>query len=139
MDIVENKDVKMLFKTYPSPVCERLSMLRELVFETAVEIGGNEILEETFKWGEASYITKHGSTIRMNWIRKNPDNYAMYFHCKTKLIDTFKELYSDKLKFDANRAIIFNLKDDIAIRELKHCIRLSLTYHKVKNMPLLGA
>lgn len=62
----------------------------------------------------------------------------MYFHCKTKLVDTFKELYQDVFKFEGNRAIIFNEADEIPIKELKHCIALSLTHHNRKHLPMLG-
>ena len=62
----------------------------------------------------------------------------MCFHCRTKLLDTFKELYGDKFKYDGNRAIVFNEDDEIATNELKHCISLSLTYHRRKNRPMLG-
>ena len=58
------------------------------------------------EWGEPSYLVKGGSTIRMDWKKANPEQYAMYFHCKTKLVDTFKELYQDVFKFEGNRAII---------------------------------
>ena len=139
MDIIENTFVKNLFQQYPSSVCQKLNNLRDLVFEVASEIEDKAALEETIKWGEASYVTKHGSTLRMDWKKNNPSQYAMYFHCKTKLVDTFKELYYDKFIFEGNRAIVFDLKDQLPVNELKHCIRLSLTYHKVKNLPLLGA
>lgn len=66
------------------------------------------------------------------------NQYAMYFHCKTKLVDTFKELYKDKFTFEGNRAIVFNINDKVSVNELKHCISLSLTYHKIKHLPLLG-
>jgi hypothetical protein len=62
----------------------------------------------------------------------------MYFHCKTRLVDTFKVLYADSFHFEGNRAIIFNVDDKIPIEALKHCITLSLTYHHRKNLPLLG-
>jgi hypothetical protein len=39
----------------------------------------------------------------MDWKKANPEQYAMYFHCKTKLVDTFKELYRDVFKFEGNR------------------------------------
>ena len=139
MEIIENQKVKDSFSNYPKPVRNKLAFLRQLVFETASEIDSIEVLEETFKWGEASYVTKNGSTIRMDWKPKNPDQYCLYFNCKTKLVDTFKELYKDTFKFDGNRAIIFNSDEEIPIIELQHCIRLSLTYHKIKNIPLLGA
>ena len=103
--------------------------LRNLVIQTAKEIDGLEELEETLKWGEPSYIIKNGSTIRMDWKEANPDEYAMYFHCQTKLIDTFKELYRDKFKFEGNRSIVFGRDEKIAKNELKNCISIALNYH----------
>ena len=94
-------------------------------------------LEETLKWGEPSYLTKGGGTIRMDWKKSKPDQYAMYFNCKTKLVYTFKELYKDEFKYEGNRAIVFHKNDKIPINELKHCILLSLTYHSRKHLPLL--
>ena len=64
--------------------------------------------------------------------------YAMYFKCTSKLIPTFREVFKDKLKFEGNRAIIFNLNDEIPKEELKKCISAALTYHKVKHVLLLG-
>lgn len=95
--------------------------------------------EETLKWGEPSYLVKDGSTVRLGWKTSSPDHYAMYFNCNTKLVDTFKELYANLFAFDGNRAIIFHKKDKIAEKPLKHCVKLSLRYHKLKHLPLLGA
>ena len=117
---------------------EKLMFLRKLVIETAEETDGVKSLEETLKWGEPSYLTKGGSTIRMDWKKSKPDQYAMYFNCKTKLVDTFKERYKDEFKYEGNRAIVFHKNDTIPINELKHCILLSLTYHSRKNLPMLG-
>jgi hypothetical protein len=113
--------------------------LRQLILETALNAEDVNKLEETLKWGEPSYLTKNGSTIRIAWKKTTPNQYFMYFHCKTKLVDTFKELYSDIFIFEGNRAIIFNENNEIPIKELKHCISLSLTYHLRKHLPLLGA
>lgn len=87
---------------------------------------------------EPSYLTKSGSTIRMDWKKSDPKQYAMYFHCKTKLVDTFKEIYRDKFNFEGNRAIVFSEDEEVPIEELKHCIALSLTYHSKKHLPMLG-
>ena len=75
----------------------------------------------------------------MDWKDSKPDEYAMYFHCQTKLVDTFKELYGDKFEFEGNRAIVFGRDEKIAENELKHCLSIALNYHKVKHLPLLGA
>jgi hypothetical protein len=138
MDNIENLVVEDVFNSYPKPIRQKLMSLRQLVLDTASESEEVGALEETLKWGEPSYLTKSGSTIRMGWKKSTPDQYALYFHCKTKLIDTFKELYGDKLKFEGNRAIVFHQNDEIPIDEVKHCIFLSLTYHCRKHLPLLG-
>ena len=138
MDIVSTKEVKDVFENYPENVRSELLYLRQLVIDAASELSSIKILEETLKWGEPSYLTKTGSTIRVGWKESKPNQYAMYFHCKTKLVDTFKELYRDTFKFEGNRAIVFNEDDKIPINELKHCISLSLTYHHRKHLPMLG-
>ena len=138
MSKIKNKEVEKVFNNYPEEMREKLMFLRRLVIETAEETDGVKSLEETLKWGEPSYLTKGGSTIRMDWKKSKPDQYAMYFNCKTKLVDTFKERYKDEFKYEGNRAIVFHKNDTIPINELKHCILLSLTYHSIKNLPMLG-
>ena len=58
--------------------------------ETAKEIEEITKLEETLKWGEPCYITKTGSTLRMDWKAKTPTQYALYFKCTSRLVETFK-------------------------------------------------
>ena len=139
MKFSENQKVKEKFASYPEFVQDKMYTLRNLLIETARELDDVEELEETLKWGEPSYITKHGSTIRMDWKASSPDQYAMYFHCQTRLVETFRELYPDTFTFDGNRAVLFSCMDDVAVDELKHCISIALNYHKVKHLPLLGA
>ncbi len=132
-------EVAAIFKSYPANIRKKLMFLRQLIFDTEIEMENVNKVQETLKWGEPSYISKGGSTIRLDWKKDSLDGYAMYFHCKTKLVDTFKELYRHQFTFEGNRAIIFNENDEIPINELKHCILLSLTYHHRKNLPMLGA
>lgn len=139
MGTINNKEVAEVFNNYPQHIRKKVLLLRQLVLDTALETQGVDRVEETLKWGEPSYVTKSGSTVRLDWKKSSPHQYAMYFHCKTRLVDTFKELYRDKFKFEGNRAIVFNADDDIPINELKHCISLSLTYHHRKHLPMLGA
>lgn len=139
MQLVSNPKVKEVFNAYPKHVKPQLLYLRELLLEVAKEVNGPEKLEETLKWGEPSYITKHGSTLRMDWKPKNPNQYAMYFQCSSRLVSTFKIIYKNEFKFEGNRAILFELDNEIPELALKHCILLALTYHKIKHLPLLGA
>jgi hypothetical protein len=138
MQLTSNPAVKTVFDNYPKRVQSRMRHLRKLVLETAKEVESVEHLEETLKWGEPSYLTKHGSTIRMDWKMKTSDQYAMYFKCTSQLVPTFKEVYGDLLTFEGDRAIVFQLDDPVPDAELKQCIKAGLTYHKVKHLDSLG-
>lgn len=124
--------------SYPSEVKKKLEFVRDLIFETAEDIESIDEIEETLKWGEPSYLVKKGSTVRMDWKAKKPDQYAIYFKCTSKLVTTFRQVYGDKFQYEKNRAIVFELQEQVPIEETKECIKLALTYHTVKHLDLLG-
>jgi Domain of unknown function (DU1801) len=138
LEIITNPDVKVVFSNYPEYIRTKILSLRELIIETANEIDGLNMLEETLKWGEPSYLAKNGSTLRMDWKSKTPGQYAMYFKCTSRLVETFRVVYKNKFSFEGNRAIVFQMEDEIPKNELKNCIKAALTYHKVKDLPRLG-
>lgn len=133
-----NQDVSKVFEHYPEAIRQRLMQVRALLYEVAAEENLGEI-EETLKWGEPSYLSRHGSTIRLGWKQSEPELYCVYFHCQTKLVETFRELYGDEMTYQGNRAIEFHIDKPLAEHPLKHCLYLALNYHKLKNKPLLGA
>lgn len=128
--------VKKKFESYPREIRLKMLALRQLVFEVADELSLGKV-DESLKWGEPSYSVKGASPFRMDWKVKT-NHLAVYFVCTTKLVDTFRELYSDVLSFEGNRAVVFKLENEIPTSELKHCISLALQYHKIKHLPLLG-
>lgn len=134
-----NKMVAEVYNNFPEPVQQKLLDLRTLIFQTAAINSDVGTLEETLKWGEPSYRAKYGSTIRLGWKDSTPNQFGIYFHCQTKLVDTFRALYGDLFNFEGNRAILFNITDSVPKTELQHCIMLALTYHLRKHLPLLGA
>ncbi len=138
LQVNTNPKVELVFNNYPDSVRNKMLNLRELIIETAKEIHGITKLEETLKWGEPSYLTKNGSTIRMDWKIKSPNQYAMYFQCTSRLVETFKIIFKNTFDFEGKRAIIFQIEDEIPTEELKYCIKAALTYHKVKHLPTLG-
>ncbi|GJQ61386.1 MAG: hypothetical protein SCALA702_04390 [Melioribacteraceae bacterium] len=133
-----NSEVEDVIKRYPENIQEKLYNLRRLIIESAKETDGINSLEETLKWGEPSFLTKTGSTIRIDWKEKNPEYYAIYFKCTSKLVITFKEVFGDMFRYEGTRAILFKLDETVPEKELKSCIAAALTYHKVKNIPNLG-
>ncbi len=130
--------VKEKFETYPEHISILLIQLRALIFSVAEQDGISDITE-TLKWGEPSYISTIGSAIRIDWKAKCPDQYCMYFNCKTSLIETFKEVYGDTFSYEGSRAIIFNTGQKLPLIELSHCISMSLRYKKIKHLVLLGS
>ncbi|MEQ8425478.1 MAG: DUF1801 domain-containing protein [Cyclobacteriaceae bacterium] len=138
MEFVESKEVKRLLESYPPKAGNKLRQLRKLILDTAKQTEGVDKLVETTKWGEPSYLTKKGSTIRMDWKQKTPDKFYMYFICTTELVNTFRLMLGDELQFEGNRAIVLDLKEKIPSSALKRCVTLALTYQKVKNLPMLG-
>ncbi len=138
LQINSNPEVEKVFDNYPKSVLTKMLHLRKLILETANEIEYIQHIEETLKWGEPSYLVKKGSTIRIDWKKKTPNQYAMYFKCTSKLVPTFRTVYKNTFTFEDNRAIIFQLNDFLPETELKKCISIALTYHSVKQLPFLG-
>lgn len=133
-----NPKVDEIFSNYPDKVRKKMQYLRALVIETAEETEGVDELEETLKWGEPSFVTENGSTFRMDWKEKTPEQYAMYFQCTSRLVDSFRMVFDHKFHFEGKRAIVFQLNQKIPVMELKECIKAALTYHKVKHLMTLG-
>ncbi len=126
-----------LFDGYPAPVKARLLALRRLILDTAKATKGVGPLEETLKWGQPSYLTAEsgsGSTIRIDQVKPATVQYAVYFHCQTNLVETFRELYPE-LSYSGNRAILLNVADRVPEAALRHCVALALTYHLNKRKP----
>lgn len=130
--------VQKKFDSYPNNIKLILFSVRDVILLVASD---HHILDiqETLKWGEPSYATKLGSTVRFDWKAKHPYQFCIYFNCKTSLIETFKELYGDTFQFEGNRAIVLNIEGNVPWQPLKHCISLSLRYHELKHLTLLGA
>ncbi len=139
-NLIVKKDSRVdpKFQTYPKQVRRKLEHLRDLIFEVAQADDTIKEIEETLKWGEPSYLVKNGSTLRIDWKIKSPNQYAMYFKCTSKLVPTFREVYDDTFQYEKNRAILFDLNDKVPKKELKACIGAALRYHTVKKMSKLG-
>jgi hypothetical protein len=128
--------VDAVFSAYPKPIKAKLLALRRLIFDTARLTQGVGRLEETLKWGQPSYLTpetKSGSTIRIDWLKVDADRYAVFFHCQTDLVETFRELYPTELSYGGNRCILLDAKKDVPEAALRHCVALALTYHLNKR------
>ncbi|MBE7367993.1 DUF1801 domain-containing protein [Ramlibacter sp. HM2] len=131
-----NAAVERVFAQYPDAVRAEMLALRELVFRTAAETPEVGALEETLKWGEPAYVTsatRSGSTVRMDWKPRHPRQLALYFNCKTDLVETFRTLFPRDFAFEGNRAIVLPAGKRIPNDSVAFCIAASLTYHLRKK------
>ena len=128
--------VEAVFAAYPARTKAKLLALRQLILETAAQTPGVGALDETLKWGQPSYLTnqtRSGSTIRIDRVKAAGDDrerYALYVHCQTTLVSTFRQLYRDELTFGGNRSILLQADQPLPKAALRHCIALALTYHR---------
>ena len=132
--------VAALFDAYPKPQKSKLLALRRLILDTARTTEGVGAIEEALKWGQASYLTsetKSGSTVRIDRVKASGNQYAVYFHCQTNLVETFRELYPE-LHYSGNRAILLDAEDRLPKAELRHCVALALTYRLRKRKPAIA-
>ena len=133
-----DRSVECVFEQYPIEVRSKMFALRDLVFTTAERAGVSPSLVESLKWGEPAYQCREGSTLRMHWKENDPDSYRLFFHCGTSLVSTFREVYKCNFTFEGNRAIRFSTCEEPDLSLVGRCIEVSLLYHRVKKLPLLG-
>jgi hypothetical protein len=127
--------VAALFDTCPKPQKSKLLALRRLILDTARTTEGVGAIEEALKWGQASYLTsetKSGSTVRIDRVKSADNQVAVYFHCQTDLVETFRELYPE-LTYGGNRSILLDAANALPEAALRHCVALALTYHLNKR------
>lgn len=128
-------DVEEVLRGYPSGIRKRILDVRSVIFATAATTEGVGEVEETLKWGEPAYLTKNrsGTTIRLAWQRKHPSRYALYVHCQTNLVETFRSFAPAGVLFEGNRAVVFEQSSPPPRGFLKACITEALTYHQARR------
>jgi len=137
---IDDPKVALAFGALPDLMRERIYFLRHLIFDEAQKIDGINAVTESLKWGQPSYlaIPKIGTPLRLGREKKTPDNFGLYVHCHTNLIETFKHIYPDHFTYGGNRSILFKLGDDIDQAALRHCISMALTYRKKSSSGPIG-
>ena len=126
------RSVRAAIGAHPKATRDALLALRKLIVATAAETGGVGALVETLKWGEPAYLPRTprvGTTVRISALKGSPDKVAVFFHCQTNLVASFRERYPDVLEFEGNRAIVLPVAKALPAKALKHCIAMALTYH----------
>src|SRR5690349_13714332 len=119
-------EVAAAFAVFPEVTRVRLLEIRMLLFSVAESTEGIGPVTETLKWGEPAYLTeatRSGSTIRLGWNRDHASDCAVLFHCRTSLVETFRERFPDTFRYEKNRAILLCSIEPLSA-ELAECLEL---------------
>ncbi len=124
--------IQAVLDTYPKAVQTKLLTLRQLIFEVAEQDSEIGAIIETLKWNEPAFVTKPktGTTIRIAWHSKRPNEYGLYVPCTTSLINKFKRKFKNKYTYDGTRGIIFNVDEKPSVSDMRQFIKETLLYHK---------
>lgn len=120
----------------PAPIRNSMLLVRERIFTVAQSNADIGPLTETLKWGEPSYLPRKariGTTVRLGYSSKRPEQWGLFVSCQTTLIDAYRGLFADELRFDGNRGIIFQAAEKPPLDTLDVCIEMALTYHLSKR------
>ncbi len=132
-----NPEVAAVFASYDDRVRAELFGLRQLILDTAAETAGVGAVQEALRWGAPSYLTTEtgsGSTIRIAPTGPESEHdYAMFFICRTNLVESFKDIFGDALSYEGKRALLFSVGVRRPTRELRACIAMALTHHLTKR------
>ena len=127
-------NVERKFYEFPESQRGLLFDLRDTIYRVSEADERIGELSEELRWGDPSYITAQtnsGSTVRLGLMGRT--KVALLFHCKTSLVEDFKQKYSSELDYSRNRAIVIDPLLVPPAEILENCIHASLTY-KLKNL-----
>ena len=127
-----HKDLQRRFDTYPARAQKLATRLHALIYKTAAKHGIDEVAQ-SLKWGEPAFKSPKGSAFRMDWKEKTPDQFYLFFHCQTTLVESFRLRFGKQLSYEGNRAVVLNLKAKLPVEILEECFAMALNYHAAKK------
>ncbi|WP_086349990.1 hypothetical protein [Candidatus Enterococcus clewellii] len=116
-------DIFELYANYSTEQKEKLAELYELIV-TSVD----EELTQSLKWNQLSFASSNGTPVRID--RYSDDEIALLVHCQTTLVEQWRELFGDGLKFSGNRAVLLSVHDALPVQELTICLQMAFNYRK---------
>ncbi len=120
------KLAQAILEEFPDGVCKALKQLRTLILATHKKTEKAGELSEVLRWGQLSYLTPTGSMIRLGMSKAGKP--AMFFHCGTSLVETYRAQYSHEFEFEGNRAVVLTSSVSSTKAALAHCIEQAMTY-----------
>ncbi len=117
----------------PDPaVIAALAALRDIIRETGKTAAPAGLIETT-KWGQPAFLSatpRTGTTVRIDALPAEPGKVAIFFHCKTSLVERFRSLFPNDFEFRGNRALVLDAHQPLPHEAIATCVALALTYYK---------
>ncbi|MCP5074991.1 MAG: DUF1801 domain-containing protein [Rhodobacteraceae bacterium] len=130
---IDNPQVQAVFDAFPPRVRTGLLKLRELINEVAESSEDIGPIREELRWGQPSYLTKTGSTLRLGISKQG--GFAVFAHCQTTIISDFERMFPGDFEIEGNRAVQFAEDTQIDTDKLRFLIRHALTYKLKHSSP----
>jgi len=119
-------NVAAAWEGMPDGIRPTLDRLRKLIFAVAdAERAGP--VEEALRWGQPAYLAPKGSTIRLGQAKTG--EAALFVNCRTALIEGFRPVAPEGMRFEGTRAVLFDPGDEIDEAALAILIARALTWH----------
>ncbi|WP_417808889.1 DUF1801 domain-containing protein [Thioclava sp.] len=118
------------FADFPAELRAGLLQLRAMIFAVAARLPEVGRIEETLKWGQPAYLTpetKAGSTLRLGVPKTG--GFAIYAHCQSRIIPTFRDRFPQDFTYEGNRAVHFEPGAALPEDKLSLLIAHALRYH----------
>ena len=88
-------------------------------------------VEECLKWGQPSYLTPKGSTLRLGVSKAGKP--AIYAHCQSSIIGDFASQFAADFEIEGNRAVYLDRLEAGDKAKLRLLIRHGLTYKSARG------
>ncbi|MEO6300562.1 MAG: DUF1801 domain-containing protein [Paracoccaceae bacterium] len=121
--------IHAVFATWPNPQRNGLEHLRRLILTQAALLPEIGRVTEELRWGQPAYLTPDAHTACSLRIGMAKQDFALFVHCRTNLIETFAAGPGAGMRFQGTRAVLFRSETEIKDDPLSFLIRAALTYH----------
>lgn len=124
-------DVRATYQSWPAPAMQQAWQVRTILLDTAPAIGSAPVVE-SLKWGEPALRPRRGgTTLRIAWSPRQPDDIGLFVDCKTDLCQRMSGDFPQAFSYAPPRAMYLPVAGDLPKDALRHLARIAFRYKRV--------